>query len=396
MLCHGGCQCACSFSDAKFFITHLPGILRRREHTPGWHEYLDRIYGEVHYPFDMTQLGMLYFRTSMWGLNASGWPVLACEARTGFAEIPNDVRYVEPQTTCDARSSSMSKLLPVDERGARRNTRDDDDDEKEEQYVDDRGLRLETFHETEVQTSNIGLVAAIRWWWTPVAADRPQSVPQSSSPVYLGSADYSWVEVTRWAAPMEGGQPRFGTWFHRAPGSGIFLNVGRSYRIASKGKFLPGKHGDGSNSSGDAQYLQLIDAWRESRARRSEDGVADGTRGWSIMSREQAGRIAGEWARNGSLQVWGDAFALMALELGFETVQVGDGSDGARAGVPSLQIVHLSPPSHGPSAKDRPPRFVSGRPRMGACGVGINLRRGWRQQWACKCDPRKAILNCDG
>ena len=131
-----------------------------------------------------------------------------------------------------------------------------------------------------------------------------------------------------------------------------------------------------------APDLDLIDAWR-------------GARGGG-MSRERARHVAGEWARNGSLQVWGDAFALMAFELGFDTVQVGDGTDGARAGVPSQQIVHLSPPNHGPTERDRPPRFSSGRPRIGACGVGIALRRGWRQERVCKCDPKKAILNCDG
>ena len=110
-----------------------------------------------------------------------------------------------------------------------------------------------------------------------------------------------------------------------------------------------------------------------------------------LDERQNKARWAEVWCAGHTRR--GDAFALMAFELGFDTVQVGDGTDGGRAGIPSLQIVHLSPRNHGPSERDRPPRFSSGRPRIGACGVGIPLRRGWQQERICKCDPTKAILN---
>lgn len=361
----GGCLCACSQLAASQLVSRLPTLLHR-EHAEasGWHVYLSTIYGaDVHYPVDLTQLRMLYYRTSIWQLNASSspWPLLPCHARTGFGVVPDAHAAFGPShehlvdaasINCTVESSASSSLLTADDNS----------------LATGDNLRLETYHAFEVRTNQIGLVAAIRWWWS---ASAPTTAAHAS-PLYSGAPDYSWVEVTRWACPVEGGRPRFGTWFAAAAGSGIFLNVGRSYRIAAKGKFLPERTENGSH-----QYLQLVDAWRASRG----------------VGMETARRIVYDWAHNGSLQVWGDAFALMAFDLGFDTVQVGTGSDGAGAGVPSPQIVHLSPPDHGPGPADRPPRFVSGRPRMGACGIGIALRRGWRHQHVCHCDPTKALLN---
>ena len=211
---------------------------------------------------------------------------------------------------------------------------------------------------------------------------------------------------------MEGGRPRFGTWFAQAPGSGIFLNVGRSYRIASKGKHVPLHGQTGHNDS--HQYRQLVAGWAWSRNLTTEAArvrIFEWAHKYVVLAHHGSNTDdkttpcatlpADDLAfdplstDSGSLQVWGDAFALMAFDLGFDTVQVGAGSDGAGAGIPSLQVVHLSPPTHGPTAADRPPRFVSRGRGMGACGIGIEFRQGWRHDRPCHCDPLKAILNCD-
>ena len=58
---------------------------------------------------------------------------------------------------------------------------------------------------------------------------------------------------------------------------------------------------------------------------------------------------------------------------------VGDGSDGARAGVPSLQIAHLSPLSHGPT-RGRPPRLSAvgrGWARAGSASICAEVAPAW-------------------
>ena len=286
----GGCLCACSQLAASQLISRLPALLRReRAVASGWDAYLTTIYGaDVQYPVDLTQLRMLYLRTSIWQLNASSssWPLLPCHARTGFGVIPSSHAAFGPNHAHlvggDAPSENCtdaSSLLAADV----------------DSLATGEGLRLETYHAAEVRTNQIGLVAAIRWWWTAAAAAPAPAAPPAdhATPLYSGAPDHGWVEVTRWACPVEGGRPRFGTWFARAPGSGIFVNVGRSYRIAAKGKFLPERAENGSTEPGSHQYVQLVDAWRISRG-----GI----------SMETARGVVSEWAHNGSLQVtfWGE------------------------------------------------------------------------------------------
>lgn len=213
----------------------------------------------------------------------------------------------------------------------------------------ERGRRpfIETFSDNATFDSagrGHEVLRGLRWWWPANGGEA------------RAAADGSWVEVMRRQWDREA-RPLQAAWFFLAPGSGIWLNTGKSVRLDTW-------HQEDIT----ADHAKLEAAWRRAFGLSTSQAAAR-HKAW----RHKEGLFS-KRERRGNGNWFNEVIVPMAREQGFETIQIrralSDHNDS--------MIVHLA-----------------SRPSASVCGDGIELRAGFRATRPCACLSAKT-LNCDG
>jgi hypothetical protein len=85
----------------------------------------------------------------------------------------------------------------------------------------------------------VNVTTAVAAWAIPASSEVNVFFYQNDIPFggIHSVPDYSWVEVMRWKkskGPGEKPGSAYGTWFFGMPGSGVFVNVGRTLRFSNR------------------------------------------------------------------------------------------------------------------------------------------------------------------
>jgi hypothetical protein len=208
--------------------------------------------------------------------------------------------------------------------------------------------------------------------------------------------DNSWVEVIRVATSSctsaegrcEGG--RAGCWFSKAAGSGIFLNTGRSLRVATRaalarvlrlntsetfGLYLRGKRLRPFAHLPLDETEHLLHEDHLSRVRAAPP--------WPPLSVREL--VAGQRLFAANRVVLDYAVCEHVRKANFDTVQLWDPKCGLDVCFPEVVSCH-------PGCADVP----SGSVRGGCVPETVPLRTGWVAELPCHCNQSVPILNCMG
>lgn len=316
---------SCSCPSASLDSSSLP-TLSRRGASPKWDQYLDTIYGrnEVLYPVDLQNFQWFY----------------RCDCRVADRHCNTSADTSACAVVGDTWRSSCSRAIPP--------------------FADDLVPRVwltsldskacgsssssSSFREVYV---GVHLMAHVRrnpaWrkWPNPEFRLAPYGMWIYPRPLPSCLANETWVEVLRRREAYEAGGVK-GTWYYHAPGSGIWLNTGRSLCVAQEQR--------------DAHWYQA-DAWPPQVANTS-----------TLASRGFQSGITGIDQRLKSAR----------LHVGLDTMQ----RNGPFGNM--LEIVDVRP---------------EGAPQdcgKAGCTCAGTLRAGWRASRRCRCDGTRDVLNCDG
>ena len=371
------CQCfsACSALDLRAFLARVPRWINAS--SSPWYAYLAAVYQtDVPLPFDLSKLRYIHHHGVHF--NDIEWPMARCRHRHGKAHpilgVGIDPPMVALETPkCAQEACQRWATTSVDQSAAAAlgllSSKGDSP----------VGLHVELYADRTLRASR-----GTRWWTTDGAS--------SSSDAEMGAAsDGSWVEVMRWAKSYEsmGG---YGAWFARTSGSGIWLNVGRSWRAADKLELLglPPHRPEGKRD--------LVGEWMQSLNLNLSERVA--AREWRFAHQpKQAQLDAGlrSTVLHPALSVrmsnlgGTELFPYMANQIGLESVQIQSGPGG------STELV-LTGDVH---SNSRPAccRGCELKRRAHACSVSActaaSLRTGWAASLPCLCSQGVPTLNCD-
>lgn len=214
-------QSSCACAAALLQPRVLPTLQTRGAH-PGWDDYLSAVYGAgVQYPVVLSDLAWFYrcdcHVTDRW-CNRSAALCAALELPHSGAWRRNCLPLPDQHERVASSAAASGGRLPVpkvwmepDQPSCRTPFR--------EAFV---GLHL---------ASHVRRNPTWRGWPNPEVRLAPYGVWLYPRPVPTCLANHTWVEVIRIREPYESQRPL--TWYYHAPGSGIWLNTGRSTCVAN-------------------------------------------------------------------------------------------------------------------------------------------------------------------
>ena len=168
------------------FVSVLPRLVKSRR-SP-WFAYLRAVYGEdVPLPFDLHSIRFVYHNTPRWqALHPRvPWPMPGC---FGFHEAPPMCAPAECQKWY------------------------------RDSYSGDEPAPPPYFHRVYPLNRTAGWTLGAKWE-SRVPITNPRAPPNT------------WVEVLRYRISIREGEAGYGFWFNRAPGSGVWINVGKTCRL---------------------------------------------------------------------------------------------------------------------------------------------------------------------
>lgn len=317
---------ACSCRASVLQPSDLPTLQERGTHRH-WDEYLDRVYGPgVPYPVVLSRLQWLY-RCDCHVIDSNcNRTAAACSAST-------------PTETGAWRQSCMPYDAPL-QSVARRGAHDTLPftpkvwmSNLDTPSCD--GPFREAFVGAQI-SAHVRRNPSWRTWPNPEFHLAPYGLWLYPRPLPTCLANHTWVEVMRIREKYEGRRPL--TWYYHAPGSGIWLNTGRSACVAN--------------------------AQRDARQYHDPEGVASPTRltshGWAEgvgidlrVKRTHTRSELDTLQRNGPI-----GNMLEIVDVRAEAEQRGCGNNG--------------------------------------CTCTGSLRAGWEASRPCRCNEALTILNCRG
>lgn len=317
------CKCfsLCNPDEVIRFRRSLPDTVTST--ASPWYQYLQAVYlGPVPLPFDLRRLNYFYHNDDLWYRKNPKveWPMATCDMSltrrvVGFRRSADPNVQASNWTACNA-SVCARWQLPEPRREKTR-------------YV------FNVFMGDGAEGN--GTSRATIFFDANRTGVGRQLVP-----------DGAWLEVTRTGESMEG-RNDYGCWFVPAWGSGLSIQMNRSYHLGYK-----------YNERGQFAWAQgeLYQAWAKRK------GVA---------SPEEAERLLP--ARRPPKE----HFQFFAYEMGFRSVQVAYGWWGLTEVVvmPDVCMKRETPVFTGPCAP-------------------VAVRRGWQNDKPCKCDDGQGSLNCGG
>lgn len=374
------CACfeTCSRSTLDAFLKHvLPPRVASR--SSPWFAMLRTIYGEaVSLPFDLNRLRILYHADELWRSRSPGvlWPMATCVDRDHPLRQPTSwqpLRVASPPCSASTCTPWLPEWLM-----------------QQQPEQERRHDRFNLTHATAQLMARSGRGAPVVMnyrYWAGLRRAQPSHVHtgavrwtqrnESVSVTYPWHPDGTWVEVMRFDSGVKWmeGVRGYGTWFDMAPGSGIFVNVGRSARGHGERELLNG-----------AFMEEWLAAHRLAAANRSTFVWKRGGHFFShkvTIPREAVALLEGV--------SWIEPYPFMAYELGYDSVQV---SSTAGYGVsPQLivtsreSVVNASCVCEGCDLRQLAMRCSPfGKSRSASvCGWAIEYRVGWNASQVCEC-----------
>lgn len=306
---------ACSCSAAQLSSADLPTLRRRGAH-PAWDRYLEAVYGDdVRYPVRLSDFEWFYrcdCRTTDRHCNGS---TAHCDVSSGW------------KSSCLRESAPLSALPRI------------------WFSAPDKPMCTSSYREAFVGlhvAEHVALNPSWRNWPNPEKRLARYGVWLYPRPLPTCLPSDTWVEVIRVREGYESGTPF--TWFYHAPGSGVWLNTGRTTCIAEAQR-------DSLQFSGDPSHVA-------SAALLAERGFAQGKRIDTHLSKKARGNLEATRARLDTLQRNGP-FGNM------------------------LEIVDVRPEA-------------AQNCGLAGCSCTGTLRAGWNASRPCRCDARRVVANCAG
>lgn len=280
------CRCfsLCSAAEAVHFLATRPAVITSPD-SP-WFGYLAHVYGKAPVlPFQLSQLNFFYHRDSNWPAHIE-WPMAPCLASA--ARPKSHVRApVQPGPACPEEACAR---WGAGGGGSRRGSGSDDTTQGgrhesrrvvivifpngryEHRYggsTPTRGTAIYERPTTDITAecsaaygqdlntfekrwlSDRHLPAHTNWSWVPARKAYLECELRHMAQRYVGrstATDGSWAEVMRMServlpgnllvpsSSFSGieGEEDFGCWFYAARGSGVWVNVGRTWRQNTK------------------------------------------------------------------------------------------------------------------------------------------------------------------
>ena len=350
------CRCfsTCTPAEAASFLASIPTSIESS--ASPWVAYLEAVYaGPVPLPVDLKALNFFYHNDEAWRRHhpTVEWPMASCETPTEwlwpYSMLPCS-QAGRNATDCDPPLGGwpQPRVPQCTHAMCRRWYR--------------RGMR----EATTAKRNEHGVVVAL----LPARSGPPERVnsgTRTSSGVVLygpngGEASLprfnhraissgKWAEVMRFGRPgHEGGvrESGYGFWFFAATGSGIFLNVNRTWVLRDK---------DTDHSLEQEYSLRMA---------RSSLAVRDD---------QTRHTLRGTYPRVAAKKDW--AIARQAAALAVDTVQILT----SRA-TRFKELVAVGP-------------MDALSAHLGACPP-VALRAGWAAARECVCDPADMLINCNG
>ena len=352
-LARGDDKCKCFFSDhcdlasAEKLVASVPAAV---EATSVWAPYLRAVHGPDVLPYSL----LFPFRgsTSRYlHLNASlHLPLASCMLKSQD-DIPRmwPAQWPYNRQFMQRRKEVSAEDPPACSDACRDWTQLDDTREPSQQP--ERIIPL--FDES---TKHPRLIA-LRWWFVE---DRV-SVP-----------DGSWLEISRKSLERDA-KPGVGKWFTVSPGTGIWLNVGRSARIRRK----------------DFQGSALFSEWLSLLGIREVDTVRADRAVRRLVHTFHSAFLGKPWW-------YTDIFTIMAYELEYDSVQISTSVSGTVC-EPELVLISrssmLRPDCNTSGLTLREGLVRCSRPEVKACPDGTDLRTQ-RATKECHCDDTSLLLRC--
>jgi hypothetical protein len=347
------CKCfqVCDNAGMEHLLAHLPDVIESS--SSPWYAYLKDVYhDDVALPFDMTKLRFIYFRTERWAAShpASELPVFGCPG--------------EPLPWCEEQVCRQWYV---------------NDSETRRSYYRAESLERYTYGPSfSVNGIGFGEPNSLVYDSGLVGGEEPQGVSFFYLTDRLRFRSNHWIEVTRFRSNYF---PGF--WLTHAPGSGIWLNTGRSWR----------QRGDGDNAL-------LLALWRRHHSYSQEVNLtylSEATREWGLASNRPRGVAKDQtFGRYDSISM---STILMAYDLDFDTLQFQRDLDNERMVWPAVvvtapqSLVDLTCcPECSPLERAEPCRHRGWRERT--CGFNIEYREGPRANLGCACSDSFITLTC--
>ena len=371
--CH--CFSTCSLEEAQRFLAILPPRLTAA--TSPWVAYLKVVYdGHVTLPFDTHQLRFFYHNDAAWRRKHPGveWPMASCRWRGAVSSLPAVApsmpdAYHFPVANWSNRIKGPNKNATF-------------------AVV---GQACAPVSCTRWRSDGGGTSAAADEDGTSGASTVPPPLPSRTRAVlhgfvlpnsdgttrgsllygqktsWLADGDGSWTEVMRFAAPvlpavgMTEGMHDVGCWFFPAVGSGIYVNVGRSF-VADVETDVYGAQNT---------FKKAFDAWAGAHPAAAAP----------VLERHPFRISRGRFHR--------EVFPAQAAVMGLDSIQIGEDVPGKRWA-----------PLRGSAAHAQmvltTPACMHGSTPLGAC-PRTKLRLGWNASRPCTCiNAGEWVLNCAG
>jgi hypothetical protein len=333
------CQCfsICSQKDAEAFVEQLPRVIDSKR-SPWW-PYLQAVYkGAAPFPFHMYKLRLIWHNTPEWRAKHPDlwWPLHPCEPQPGYR------KPARPGEAIMTQVGGLNQVRPAQPEPPR--------------CPDCSGWLLP--HE-----SAPSLVPGVRFatWGRPNSSLSLQTWWAWGSDVTRFPA-HSWVEVTRFARFPEGFRG-YGQWFHPMIGTDIWVNIGRTFHARTK----------------KLAFEALAQEWGKkwNAVIKGPQDVEKRVGGWVGIPGEPT-----------------DVLAFIGFDLGYDSIQVDNNyvPDFVITSPNTVVLDKCRP------ALDSPLRYKVVRqcgPRNLTCPYNVPLRTA-SLRVPCACDPKGAVINCDG
>ena len=209
MACY--CFSTCDPYSTRNFLHQLPSVIRSEE-SP-WVPYLRAVYGDVSFPFDMTQLNYFYHNNAAWRERHPNvdWPMATCRSSPrmlpAYSMRASSPRHLFANSTAPACESHACAIWE---------------------------------HETVQHKVQVPAVVLI-----PNDGDSHETVGavvfETTRAGFQGRGrstygNDTWMEVMRMSKVQETRNPLYGVWFFHASGSGIYVNAHRTRVLQDKSR----------------------------------------------------------------------------------------------------------------------------------------------------------------